>query len=113
MLCAQNHHGEFLLQQRPLKGIWAGLWSLPEFAEEDAMTAWLNEFLGQRSAKLIALPPILHTFTHYHLTILPHLITMKKKTKLNNHVNLSWLNTDALAKRGLPAPIQKLIATIR
>ncbi|MCS5712621.1 A/G-specific adenine glycosylase [Candidatus Berkiella aquae] len=112
MLCAQNQHGELLLQQRPLKGIWAGLWSLPEFTDESAIVPWLNEFLGTSGAKLTALSPILHTFTHYHLTILPRLITIRKKA-IKSQSNLSWLNNDALAQRGLPAPIQKLIATIR
>lgn len=115
MLCAQNHKGEFLLEQRPLKGIWAGLWSLPEFQEEDAIKDWLTTHLG-KSADLIALSPILHTFTHYHLTIQPRVLKLGQKQvhRLKGlDESIEWLSKKALNQRGLPAPIQKLLESMR
>jgi len=113
MLCAQNKRGEFLLQQRPAKGIWAGLWSLPEFTEEHAIKPWLRKHVGTHST-LECLPTVLHTFTHYHLNIEPRLLTLSHNPRLKEiDVSMGWLNQKAISERGLPAPIQKLLETIR
>jgi A/G-specific adenine glycosylase len=113
MLCVQNKKGEILLQQRPLKGIWAGLWSLPEFKEEHALPTWLATHLGQKRATLTLLSPILHTFTHFHLTIEPRLLMLKQDSHPLLDPSLCWLDEQGLSQRGLPAPIQKLLQKIR
>jgi len=114
MLCAQNQKGEILLEQRPLKGIWAGLWSLPEFNDESDMQQWIKTHLGEHGSDLVTLSSISHTFTHYHLTIEPRGLKLKKNPRLKAlSQGYGWLNEKALAERGLPAPIQKLLQTIR
>ncbi len=114
MLCAQNHRGEFLLQQRPLKGIWAGLWSLPEFQEESAIANWVLQHLGKSTNEFTVLSPILHTFTHYHLTIQPRVLKLKSPHRLKGlDESIEWLSKTALNERGLPAPIQKILESMR
>lgn len=114
MLCAQNKKGDFLLQQRPLKGIWAGLWSLPEFKQESEIQSFLNKHLGLQSSDLVTLPSISHTFTHYHLSIEPRCLKLSKSPRLKGlDENMGWISPQALTERGLPAPIQKLLALIR
>lgn len=114
MLCAQNHKGDFLLEQRPLKGIWAGLWSLPEFNNESDMQQWIQTHLGDHSSDLVSLSSISHTFTHYHLNIEPRRLKLKKNPRLKNlSQGYGWLNEKAITERGLPAPIQKLLQTLR
>ncbi len=114
MLCAQNQKGEFLLEQRPLKGIWAGLWSLPEFKTESDILPWIKKHLGSPENALVSLSSISHTFTHYHLSIEPRCLKLSKNPRLKKEKeHLRWLNEKALDERGLPAPIQKLLMTIR
>ncbi len=114
MLCVQNAEGAFLLEQRPHKGIWAGLWSLPEFTDEQLIADWIATHTGVKKVSITVLPPILHTFTHYHLTILPRLVQLKKTARLP-HIKtaMRWLNQATLAEYGMPAPIQKLLENIR
>ncbi|MGE3318409.1 MAG: A/G-specific adenine glycosylase [Candidatus Berkiella sp.] len=113
MLCAKNKRGEFLLEQRPSKGIWAGLWSLPEFSDEETLKPWLQKHVGPHHS-LECLPTILHTFTHYHLHIEPRLLALDTSPRLKGtDTKMAWLSKKALSEKALPAPIQKLLETIR
>ena len=60
-----------MLEKRPPTGIWGGLWSLPEAADEAALAA-----VAQVSAATVrcrALAPLTHAFTHFKLEIEPRL----------------------------------------
>lgn len=121
-----------LLQKRPSKGIWGGLWSLPECQADDGLAADLNRYVdpddGKQSAKLkviqwctkhgIQKPTLLrmaafrHTFTHFHLHIQPWSIEINDF----NHIDLSasndtlqWVSVDQLHLFGMPAPVQNLL----
>ena len=65
--------GKLLMQQRPAKGIWGGLWSLPEFElvenSDGRQAAKRAAALFGHESELHALEPIAHTFTHFRL---PH-----------------------------------------
>ena len=62
-----DHGGSVWLVQRPQTGVWAGLWSLPEFASMDALwdqaTGWPGD--GQ------PLPAVQHALTHFDWTLRP------------------------------------------
>ena len=100
VLCAINKHRAILLQPRPSKGIWGGLWSFPEFDTLDALKAFTKK------AKIEALPELKHTFTHFHLFIKPQLITAPLRV---NDGAMRWVSMEELSNIGLPAPIKKLI----
>lgn len=70
-LLLRNHDGELLLQHRPPTGIWGGLWSFPEFANETAMHDWLAQHIGQNGTVSARLPILTHTFSHYRLHLQP------------------------------------------
>jgi len=98
-----------LLQRRPPVGIWAGLWSLPEADNETEADDWLSRHI-QSSAKTISLPPILHTFTHYHLTLSPrqkHPAALAPMVGDNDE--LRWVARKALPDYGIPAPVRTLL----
>ena len=58
------------LEQRPAKGIWGGLWSLPEFADE--ATAATGHGFGEASvAEARSWPVVDHAFTHFDLELVP------------------------------------------
>ncbi len=108
MLYAKNKEQDILLEQRPEKGIWGGLYSLPEFESEKSMQAFIRN-LGLTKPPLQPLPQIKHTFTHYHLLIDPILLNIEKTTSKATAPSLRWVKAKDLKKLGLPAPIKKLL----
>lgn len=70
-LLLRNTAGEILLQQRPLTGVWGGLWSFPEFADETAMHDWLAQHFAPTQTITTRLPVLTHTFSHYRLHLQP------------------------------------------
>ena len=70
-LLLRNADGELLLQQRPPTGIWGGLWSFPEFADENAIADWLAQQFAQTRVIATQLPTLTHTFSHYRLHLQP------------------------------------------
>ncbi|CAH2770156.1 MAG: A/G-specific adenine glycosylase (EC [uncultured Caballeronia sp.] len=99
-----------LLEKRPPTGIWGGLWSLPEAADEDVLAAVSHSFGG--SAELQRLMPFTHTFTHFKLDIEPRLGRANGVPDAadNQTVWASLANIDAY---GVPAPVRKLLDALR
>ncbi len=99
---------QIYLEKRPNKGIWGGLWSLPEIAfndEEKINQTAINDFLAQLNLSVkqqTVLANYQHTFTHYRLCITPIMIQVKQ---LNN-----GFTPEQMEQMGLPTPIQRILA---
>lgn len=104
MLLALNSKQQIFLQKRPQKGIWGGLWSLPQFETEQQLCSILGQDTSEAIA-LEALPLLKHSFTHYHLEIHPRVFKMDSSSGLAGQ----WLSVAQALEMGLPAPIRKLI----
>ncbi len=105
----QNADGEILLQQRPTRGIWGGLWSFPEVENLECAKTWSLQHL-KCSSELTGVGEVLrHTFTHFHLEITPVYCQISAK---NVHLaaNMRWHLPQAIANFGLAAPVVKLLA---
>lgn len=103
-----QHHGAFLLQQRPEPGIWGGLWSLPEFdAAGDPMAA--SRALGLDPEQRIELAAFAHTFTHYRLHIRPWYVPVRSTALRQPSRPERWVSQADLSRIALPAPIKKLL----
>lgn len=63
--------GTVLLQQRDASGLWGGLWSLPEVADEEMLQSWLQAHGAQLRERW---PALRHTFSHFHLDIQPVIV---------------------------------------
>lgn len=112
MLVLQNNAGEILLQQRPPSGIWGGLWSLPEYQEStlENLSTWCESELGTSINAPAMLTEFRHTFSHFHLDILP--VVIQAKTPVNRVLeadNRVWYNTQQPETLGLPAPVVKIL----
>jgi A/G-specific adenine glycosylase len=59
----------FLLEQRPARGFWGGLWSFPMFEKEADASHWLVTNLTGSPAESRYLPPQKHVFTHFDLML--------------------------------------------
>jgi A/G-specific adenine glycosylase len=102
------------LVQRPQYGVWAGLWSLPEFPSlpemQTAVAAWPGA--GQ------TLPPVAHTLTHFDWLLHPLRWALPEDDRAaaalqqllaQAHGNGRWVAPEQALAMALPAPLRKLI----
>ena len=90
--------GEVLVEKRPPKGIWGGLWSLPECAEDDVPKG------AER------LETFTHAFTHFTLAVTPWRIHGRKAAA--EKANTSWLPFAEIEGAALPSPVKKLLRSL-
>jgi A/G-specific adenine glycosylase len=100
-----------LLEKRPPSGIWGGLWSLPEAADE-ASLAERAHILGAQPS-LTRLAPIAHTFTHFKLDIEPRCGELRAVPPTGVCQALdgetAWVPLESIDDYGVPAPVRKLL----
>ncbi|UYK79439.1 A/G-specific adenine glycosylase [Xanthomonas sacchari] len=110
-LLLENAAGELLLQRRPPTGIWASLWTLPQADTDSELRAWYARWMrGRAYDDAEALPPIVHTFSHYRLHLQPlRLRKVAMGDALGDNDHLRWVARADLSTLGLPAPIRKLL----
>ena len=100
--------GEVLLEKRPPRGIWGGLWSLPEAAVDGDLDAALRQW-GMSDAALDPLPPFEHAFTHFTLEAVPWRVTPRGGATVAADKPSMWLPLGDVAGAALPSPIRKLL----
>ncbi|MGQ0585634.1 MAG: A/G-specific adenine glycosylase [Gammaproteobacteria bacterium] len=91
LLLIENTRGELLLERRPDRGIWGGLWCPP-----------LVSGRAPGTRVLARLPVIRHSFTHYDLELQPVRVRAARRAG-------DWVKLRALSRYGLPAPVRKLL----
>jgi A/G-specific adenine glycosylase len=111
MLVALEPAGAVLLERRPQRGVWGGLWCLPEFASASAAHAYARAALDAAPAPPQQLGPIEHAFTHFDLTITPLLVRCASESAVREEGAL-WYNIPAPARVGLPAPVTGLLSRL-
>ncbi len=100
-----EHEGRVLLQQRPHKGVWAGLWSLPMFEDEPSLLA------SSGTTPLEAMPRIEHALTHFDWVLHTRRAELPPLTFDPDALPAGqWVAREALAQYALPAPLKKMIA---
>lgn len=107
------HRKRVLLVRRPPRGIWGGLWTLPEFADAPTARAWMAKAPGTRARTARRLAPIRHAFTHFDLEIEPWLADGPRSGVANGEAGCRWLELAAIEAVGLPAPVARLLEEIR
>ena len=100
------------LVQRPATGVWAGLWSLPEFDSRAAFDAASADWPGRGEG----LASFTHTLTHLDWTLHPVRWTLPARTGATRRAALAgawpsgrWFALDDALAAGLPAPLRKLL----
>lgn len=109
ILLMVNEQQKWLMQRRPEKGIWGGLWSFPVL--DDGLE--LDDYLGMQGLQMRSkreLSLLQHQFSHFGLTIKPLLVQVST-TMVNESQDASsqWLSLPEELPGGVPAPISKLI----
>jgi A/G-specific adenine glycosylase len=109
VLLAFDPEGRVLLERRPAKGIWGGLWSLPE--ADNAIGICTS--LGLLPESGTALPELEHRLTHRLLKIRPTLFLDVDSTATLDSANESdWFNPAQFAQLGLPRPMADLLNSL-
>ncbi len=138
-----SFNGQVLMQQRPSSGIWGGLWGFLETGFDKELEKTTDEALLQlessllninlKEAKIQELRTFKHTFSHFHLMILPVLIELKepplqtvsesrsaKNIGLNNDAyedeqlrEQIWFDYNHPSKIGLSAPTMKILQMLK
>ena len=113
MLVVRDAGGRVLLERRPPRGVWAGLWSLPESeGSEDAGERLLAHYSIEASAPR-PLAPFAHAFSHYHLQVAPLVFDdAVPARRVADQPHLRWADLAQLQAIGLPAPVRRLLATL-
>ena len=111
-LVALRNDGHVLLQRRPPTGVWGGLWSLPEFESEPAVSDFAARMLKAAQLSIDALPSVEHAFTHFDLTITPLLTACAGNAGVMDDGESLWYNPRDPAQVGLPAPIKDLLVRL-
>ena len=101
--------GTILLEQRPPLGIWGGLWSLPEMPMVADPSAAIASRFGASAGAAQALPPIVHGFTHFALTMHPLRVAVVAWPAAVRMPGIEWFTREAAIAAALPAPIRKLL----
>lgn len=106
---------KILLQKREAKGLWGGLFSFPQFDSLDSLKRSISAENWQISQHLTAFR---HTFSHFHLDILPILVEippLAMQEKAGNYLaSVSsqgdyWYDLHQLNPIGLPTPIKRIL----
>jgi A/G-specific adenine glycosylase len=110
-------HGQRVwLEKRPAKGIWGGLWSVPELTgvpDDVLIKRFCQQHIGQLPINCQALAPFRHTFSHYHLDIHPVVIELAKRpVKIMEDGGQIWYNPHKPDLIGLPKPIQTMMSAL-
>ena len=99
---------EILLEKRPSKGIWGGLWSFPEIGMHEIATEIANYKFGLNVETEEPLEVIQHVFTHFKLTITPQpLIVLYQPKRLVS--NTIWLPIEDAVDAAIPAPVRGIL----
>jgi A/G-specific adenine glycosylase len=108
-----HHQGKIFLQKRPVIGVWAKLWSMPERPPSHSLQKikqFCHEQLRLTVNNIEAGIPFRHTFSHFHLDIQPMLIQVRTLPRKTMEDGLQiWYNLEQPQAIGLPQPVKKLI----
>lgn len=105
----QEEATQVLLEKRPATGIWGGLWSLPELSLEDDTVQLTEQRLPVRVLNVTSLSPFRHTFSHYHLDIVPYQLSVKAMQAVREDQKYRWFSLLQAYELGLPAPVRTIL----
>ena len=112
MLLAQRRDGSVLLERRPERGVWGGLWCPPQFPSVEAAELYAATRLHSAVVDPQSLAIVRHAFTHFELEITPLLARCEAWAGVMDEPPTLWYNPAHPERLGLPAPVAAIIQSI-
>lgn len=107
-----QHDDKIWLEQRPASGIWGSLYCFPQFNQREELERWLQQ-RGVNKNDVQQLTAFRHTFSHFHLDIVPMLLNISLlRACLDEGAGL-WYNLLQPASVGLATPVEKLLLELK
>jgi A/G-specific adenine glycosylase len=110
-LVACDEHGRLLLEQRPLSGIWGGLWVCPQFDDETALQQWAALHL-RMATSLRALPSLDHAFTHFDLHLQLRAVAATWSARVADGSRYCWYDARHPETIGLAKPVLDILKIV-
>uniref|UniRef100_A0A4W6BN88 Adenine DNA glycosylase n=1 Tax=Lates calcarifer TaxID=8187 RepID=A0A4W6BN88_LATCA len=110
---------EYLLTQRPNKGLLAGLWEFPsvlleeessEMKQKRALCAEISGTLGTHLTESLfqSVGEVVHIFSHIHQTYVVHSMRLKDGDIQAQSENAQWLSRSALQEAAVSTGVKKV-----
>jgi A/G-specific adenine glycosylase len=113
VLVVEDAQGRVLLERRAARGVWGGLYSLPELRADETAAEWCRRELGAAVTDEHELATIEHAFTHFDLDLAPRLLRLATEpTVVNDRDDRFWHLPSAELDVGIPAPIAALFRSL-
>ncbi|KAM7410104.1 hypothetical protein PAMA_001517 [Pampus argenteus] len=111
---------EYLLTQRPNKGLLAGLWEFPslllegensEMKQKRALCAEIIRILGTHLTESLFqyVGEVVHIFSHIHQTYVVHSVCLKDHDTQTQTENAQWLTRSALQEAAVSTGVKKIL----
>ncbi len=104
---------EVLLEKRPQKGIWAGLWSLPETSMTEIASEVAHEKFGLTVEPDEPLAIVNHVFTHYKLAITPQPLQVTSTPARKEKAGYVWMEIGDAICAALPTPVRNILLNFK
>lgn len=104
-LVLYSKEGHIYLEQRPLSGIWGGLWCLPSIDQGTDIPHYLHSTYGLSNVSATPFMTYKHAFTHFHLHLTAYSVPTVKEPALSG----SWFQPDAIEQLGVAKPVKDII----
>lgn len=102
--------GELMLEKRPARGIWGGMWSLPEIPPGVDPASHCHAHFGFTARAQLTLNDFSHSFTHFRLHIQP--VQVQLAPRRTSPPGQIWLHPADALDAALPAPVRKLVTQL-
>lgn len=103
-----QHQNTIWLEQRPAVGLWGGLFCFPQFSQQSELQHWLQRY-GLQNRPLHQLTAFRHTFSHFHLDIVPLWLDLNDLSGCMEEGSGLWYNLKHPPAVGLAAPVERLL----
>jgi len=103
-----QHGQQVFLAQRPATGLWGGLFCFPQFTSQKELEQWLTQ-RGMPTSQLQQLVSFRHTFSHFHLDIIPMWLPVSSLSSCMDEGPSLWYNLASPPSVGLAAPVERLL----
>ncbi|KAA8727704.1 A/G-specific adenine glycosylase [Ewingella americana] len=106
-----QHKDNVWLEQRPPVGLWGGLFCFPQFASEEELENGLHKY-GVTVNQLQQQVAFRHTFSHFHLDIVPMWLNLRSVPGCMDDGAGLWYNLAQPQSVGLAAPVERLLTQL-